>query len=117
MKKYKVGEKPTSKQNCICWLENGEKIPAYFHQKKQSFIGRYGEWQDKKIEDVVEWSYAILSVRHSRQFEEALFQLTLKDGISVFKNEFSAKSGLEQQKLWNEFELIQAAIKYQVEAV
>ena len=108
--KYNYKEaKPTGKQNCIVWTESGEKITAFYHKKNKNFVGMYGANQNKVIEDVKEWAYAILPKRHSNDlFPNAVSDLCF--GENTFKTEFSKLDGNKQERLFREIEIIRAAI-------
>lgn len=104
--------RPTGKQNCICWLEDGTKITAYYHQLKSCMIGLYDEWQNKELEGVKEWCYAILSKRTSNDlFPDMVDEMGLKDGLEVFRTQFSCLDNEKQDRLFNEVDLTIATIK------
>lgn len=110
-KKFDMNQKPTGKQNCICWLDSDEKVAAYYHRKREMFIGRYGDWKDKPLYNVAEWAYAILPKRHSADLlPDMVTQLQLPNGTEVFRTQYSAMDMTQQERLFNEVELIQAAI-------
>lgn len=112
-KKYDYTQfRPTDKQNCICWLEDGTKVTAYYHQLKQAMIGLYEPYQNKQLDDVKEWCYAILPKRTSNDlFPDMVDEFSLKDGKEVFRTQFSCLDNEKQDRLFREVELITAAIK------
>ena len=109
-KKYDYNEcKPAGKNNCICWLNNGEKVTAFYHQKNGNFVGMYGQHQNKVLQDVKEWAYAILPKRHSNDlFPNAVSDLCFSD--NTFKTEFSKLDNEKQERLFREIEIVRAAI-------
>ena len=98
---------PNDKQKCICWF----KVASWHHQKKQIFFGRYGDLKNKPLHDVVEWAYAILPKRHSSDlFPEMVTQLQMANGTEVFRTQYSCLDTEKQERLFNEVQLIEAAI-------
>ena len=114
LKKYNAKEwRPTGKQNCLCWLSDGRKVTAYYHQLKQAFIGLYEPFQNVELPGVLEWSYAILPKRTSNDlFPNMVDCLGLKDGLEVFRTDYSCLQMEQQERLFDENELIQATIMY-----
>lgn len=102
--------RPTGKQNCICWLDTGEKVTSFYHQKRRCFIGRYNSWRDKELLNVVKWSYAILPKRHSHLLDDMVEQLGLTDGTEVFRTQYSVLELEKQERLFEEVQLVKAAI-------
>lgn len=112
LKKYNAKElRPTGKQNCLCWLTDGRKVTAYYHQLKACFIGLYEPFQNVELPGVVEWSYAILPKRTSNDlFPNMVDCLGLKDGLEVFRTDYSCLPMEQQERLYDEVDLIYAAI-------
>ena len=112
MKKYNAKEfRPTGKQNCICWLSDGRKVTAYYHQLKQAFIGLYEPFRNIELPNEAELDYAILSKRTSNDlFPNMVDCLGLKDGLEVFRTDYSCLHMEQQERLFDEVEMIYAAI-------
>jgi hypothetical protein len=112
LQKYNYSEfKPTGKQNCECWITDGSKITAYYHQLKQSFVGLYPPYQNVELLGVKNWRYAIVPKRHSNDlFPNMVDCLFLKDGLEVFRSDYGALDDTQQERLFRENELIEATI-------
>lgn len=109
-RKVKASQKrPTGKQNCICWLENGVKVACYYHQKKQQFIGRYNGYEGKTLE-VSGWCYAILPKRQSHLFAEFVECMTQPNGKYVLQQEIAKMDDDRAQRMFDEVQLLKAAI-------
>lgn len=113
MKKYNAKEwRPTGKQNCLCWLADGRKVTGYYHQLKGCFVGLYEPFQNVELTGVVEWSYAILPKRTSNDlFPNMITDLALKnDPLETFRTDYSCLDYDQQGRLFDEVEMIRAAI-------
>lgn len=112
MKKFNYAEfRPTEKQNCIVWLNDGRKVTAYYHQLKECFVGLYPPFQNVELIGVKEWSYAIVPKRHSNDlFPNMVDCLGLKDGLEVFRTDYSCLPDGQQERLFREVENIYATI-------
>ena len=103
--------RPTGKQNCIVWLEDGQKITAYYHQKNESFVGLYNSHKGEVLFDVKEWCYCILPRRLSNDlFPDMIDFLGMRDGLEVFRTQYSVLPDTQQERLFNENDLVMAAI-------
>lgn len=108
--RYKLADKkPDGKYNCICHLDNGETKACYWHVKKQCFFDHYDD--NKQLDGVAEWEYAIVRKRHSSDFEEFMVQMMLENGDIVAKNHFANLPEFRQKRLVEEVQLIDTAIK------
>ena len=112
--KYKqfefVKERPIRNSVCICWLSDDTKVTADYRYNRQVFIGKYDEYEGVELEGVEYWTYAIIPKRQSHRFEDMLVTLSLPNGDVLFTDQYSRMSRVEQDRLYNETELISTAI-------
>ena len=91
-------EQPEGKSNCLVWLYGEDKsIPAYWHVKKQCFIGRYGVYQGKELVNIQYWQYEIIASKLPQQVEESLVLLNMRNGQQEFTIEYG-KLDKDEQK-------------------
>lgn len=99
---------PENKSNVIVLLGNGDKVNARYVNGK--FIGMY-EMEGITLRDVIRWKPALLAKGHSAEFGEMLVQLTLKDGLEIFRTEFAGYNDKTQERLFNECKVIDTQIR------
>lgn len=96
-------EKPLGKNNCLVWTKDGQKHTAYYHQLKDCFMYLYGDNKQKTVDGVEFWDYCILKNRHTGDlFPNMVAELGMKDGLEVFRTQYSMLDSEKQERLYNE---------------